>query len=136
MEIVRLSPADDAVLGGVLAAFRGIDDRPDPAFLADPGTIAFVVHDGGRPMGWAWGHRSTRPDGGLSLVLQEVELTEDARAAGVGKLLMDAFVEEAHALGLHGMWLFTHAGTDVARRIDPRAGDPPGPRTGFRWIFE
>jgi GNAT superfamily N-acetyltransferase len=117
-----------------LAAFRGSDDRPDPAFLDD--AVAFVALEGERVAGWAWGHETGRPDGGSTLLLQELELHEAHRRDGVGKLLVDAFVAHAHDLGLNAMWLFTHAGSDVERRIDERAGGAPGPRTGFWWVFE
>jgi GNAT superfamily N-acetyltransferase len=136
MRIVRLTPADDAMLVSMLRTFRGPDDVLDPAFLADPTSVAFAAVDGDDVLGWAWGHRSSRPEGGQTLLLQELEQTEAARATGAGRALVDAFVGEARSLGLNGMWLFTHAGVEAARRIDPRAGDPPGPRSGFWWVFE
>jgi GNAT superfamily N-acetyltransferase len=136
VRIVTLGPGDDDLLARALGAFRGPDDRPDPAFLADPSALAVVALEDETVTGWAWGHELGRPDGLRRFILEELETEEAARRDGVGRLLLDAVVAHARERGLTAMWLYTHAGTDAAARLYPGAGGEPGPKQGFWWVFE
>ena len=137
MRTVRLGSGDTDVLARALGAFRGPDDRADPAFLNDPGAFAVVaLDDEDAVVGWAWGHELGRPDGLRRFVLEELETGDAARREGVGRLLLDAVVAHARERGLTAMWLYTHAGTDAAARLYPGAGGEPGPKQGFWWVFE
>jgi ribosomal protein S18 acetylase RimI-like enzyme len=137
VRIVTLGPGDADVLARALGAFRGPDDRADPAFLADPSAFAVAaVDDADAVIGWAWGHELGRPDGLRRFVLEELEAQDEARREGAGRLLLDAVVAHARERGLTAMWLYTHAGTDAAARLYPGAGGEPGPKQGFWWVFE
>lgn len=136
VEIVRLAPGQEALLQRALTRFRGLDERADDRFLDDRANAAFVALLDGEPIGWAWGHEVLRPNGLTTFVLHEIEVDEGRRRDGVGRALLDAAAADARARGHVRMWLFHHAGSDVARRIHPGAGGEPGPRAGHWWVFE
>ena len=83
-EIRKLGEGDDHVLSDALAALG----RPAAAadlFLADRTCHAFVATDGERPIGVAYGNEMLRPEGFWVVVLQRLEVIEEARASGVGR---------------------------------------------------
>jgi len=135
VEIRKLEPLEDDLLAAALAAV----DRPAAAvdlFLSDPRCHAFIATDGGRPVGFAYGTEMLRPEGYWTVVLQRLEIIEAARASGVGRELLDAFVAFARSKDHRSMWLATDAGRDAARRIYPDAGGERHDDGSYWWVFE
>ena len=133
--IRKLEPLEDDLLAAALAAV----DRPAAAvdlFLSDPRCHAFVAVDDGRPIGFAYGNEMLRPEGFWVVVLQRLEVIEPARASGVGRELLDAFVAFARSKDHRAMWLSTDAGPDAARRIYPSAGGERSDAGTYWWVFE
>jgi len=133
--IRKLEPLEDDLLAAALAAV----DRPAAAvdlFLSDPRCHAFVAVDDGRPIGFAYGNEMLRPEGFWVVVLQRLEVIEAARASGVGRELLDAFVAFARSKDHRAMWLSTDAGPDAARRIYPSAGGERSDAGTYWWVFE
>jgi GNAT superfamily N-acetyltransferase len=133
--IRKLEPHEDDTLAAALAAL----DRPAAAadlFLSDPRCHAFVAFDGDRPIGFAYGNEMLRPEGFWVVVLQRLEVIDEARASGVGRQLLDAFVAFARSKDHRSMWLSTDAGPDAARRIYPSAGGERSDAGAYWWVFE
>ena len=70
------------------------------------------------------------------VVLQRLEVIDEARASGVGRELLDAFVAFARGKEHRAMWLATDAGRDAARRIYPGAGGERHDDGSYWWVFE
>ena len=90
-EIRKLEAHEDDLLAAALAAV----DRPAAAadlFLNDHRCHAFIATDDGRPVGFAYGTEMLRPEGYWMVVLQRLEVIDEARASGAGRDLLDAFV--------------------------------------------
>ena len=134
MEVRRLGTNDGALLDAAMRAFRGFEQRADPAFLTDAANLAFVARDGETVVGWAWGHEFVRPDGGVVLVLLEIDVAQAVRREGVGKILLEAFAEFARTSGHTRTWLLTDAGVQAARAIYPAAAEPDE-SLGSWWVF-
>ena len=134
-EIRKLEAHEDALLAAALAAV----DRPAAAadlFLNDPRCHAFIATESGRPVGFAYGTEMLRPEGFWMVVLQRLEVIDEARASGVGRELLDAFVAFARSKDHRSMWLSTDAGPDAARRIYPSAGGERSDAGAYWWVFE
>ena len=134
-EIRKLQPHEDDDLAAALA----VVDRPAAAadlFLSDARCHAFIATDDGRPVGFAYGTEMLRPEGFWMVVLQRLEVIDEARASGVGRQLLDAFVAFARSKDHRSMWLATDAGRDAARRIYPGAGGERHDDGSYWWVFE
>lgn len=135
MEIRLLGPGDVALLDAAVRTFHGFEHRGDPSCLADPGALAFVAVEGETVVGWAFGHELPHPAGPATLALYEMEISPAARGGGIGRALLDAFAEAAHARGFGSMWMMTDVEGDVAHRLYANAGSRSDGRTGSWWIF-
>jgi GNAT superfamily N-acetyltransferase len=137
LEIRKLESHDELLLDEALVTFKG---EPSPApdlFLSDPRAHAYVALEEDRVVGWAYGHELLRPEGRWMMLLYEIEVTEEDRRRGVGRELLQTFVDFARSRGHLKMWLFTDAGDDAARRIYAGAGGDPDDRpVGYWWVFE
>jgi len=134
-DIRKLEPHEDDALAAALAAV-GRGAAAADLFLSDPRCHAFVAVDDGRPIGFAYGNEMLRPEGFWVVVLQRLEVIEPARASGVGRELLDAFVAFARSKDHRAMWLSTDAGPDAARRIYPSAGGERSDAGTYWWVFE
>jgi len=134
-DIRKLEPHEDDALAAALAAV-GRGAAAADLFLSDPRCHAFVAVDDGRPIGFAYGNEMLRPEGFWVVVLQRLEVIEAARASGVGRELLDAFVAFARSKDHRAMWLSTDAGPDAARRIYPSAGGERSDAGTYWWVFE
>jgi ribosomal protein S18 acetylase RimI-like enzyme len=59
----------------------------------------------------------------------------DRRREGIGRALLDRFVEIARSKGHRKMWLYTDAGDAVARRLYDGASGDPAEKPGYWWVF-
>jgi ribosomal protein S18 acetylase RimI-like enzyme len=134
--IREIEPDEPEVLAAALSGVGRAAAATD-IFLTDPRAHAFVALEGEEPVGFAYGYEMIRPEGFWMLLLYEIDVVEEARRRGVGRQLLDAFVELGRSKGHRKMWLFTDAGNDAARRLYEGAG---GERTdghvGYWWVFE
>ncbi|MFP3882029.1 MAG: N-acetyltransferase family protein [Actinomycetota bacterium] len=109
VEVVEIGAAADRLWSTAVDLFRGVRHDQHDRFLSDPATVAFVAHDGGDVVGWAWGYRQLRADGDSMLLLYEIEVVESERRQGVGRSLVEAFLELGRLEGHRRMWLLTEA---------------------------
>lgn len=137
-EFRELGPGDEALLDEALTVFKGRPSAAPDLFLADGRSHAFVALQGDRVLGWAYGHELLRPEGRWMMLLYDLEVAEDARQRGIGRALLEKFVEFARSKGHMKMWLFTDAGNEAARRLYEGAGGERSPwdDQGYWWVFE
>jgi GNAT superfamily N-acetyltransferase len=81
------------------------------AALADPRRVVLVAESDGAVVGMAHLAPSTAANARHRAEVQRVAVADDARGAGVGRLLMAAIEEAALERGLTLLWLTTHDGT-------------------------
>ena len=65
----------------------------------------------------------------------EQHVIAERRREGVGRTLLDRFVELAHSKGHQKMWLYTDAGNEAARHLYDGAGGDPTEKLGYWWVF-
>jgi ribosomal protein S18 acetylase RimI-like enzyme len=122
--IVQATAADLGPLQHAVRLFRHTEGDA-VAFLAHPGTLAFVAVEGVEVEGWCWGYYLPRPDGRSMAYLHEIEVAGSSRRRRIGWGLLQAFLAAAHGLGASKMFLFTSAGNAPARTLYEKAGGRP-----------
>ncbi len=138
VDIVEIGPGDDRIWAEAVALFRGVHHEQHHQFLSDPTTLAVVARDGDKIAGWAWGYRMLRADGDSMLLLYEIEVVESERRRGVGRALVEAFLDIGRREGHTKMWLLTDVANEEARALYEAAG---GSRSKlahdlYSWQFE
>ena len=83
---------------------------PDPS-----SHVALAALDGGSVVGTVQIVRATSENGGHRAEIQRLAVRADCRGTGLGRALLDAAAGRARELGLHVLWLTTHAGTGSDR---------------------
>lgn len=109
VEVVEIGPGDIRLWADAVALFRGVQHDGRHQFLSDPATVAFVARDGEGVVGWAWGFRQLRADGVSMLLLYEIEVVESERRKGIGRGLVEAFLDFGRSAGYQRVWLLTEA---------------------------
>ncbi len=118
-----------------MRTFRDLDAVAPDLFLDDPRTHAFVAVDGDAVVGWCYGYELLRPEGRWMMFMQGIDVVPERRREGVGRELLDTFVEVARSKGHQKMWLFVDAGNDAARRLYEGAGGDHNEKLGYWWVF-
>lgn len=125
VEIVEVGPAEHRLWAEAVALFRGVQHDQHVRFLSDSATVAFVARDAERVVGWAWGSRLLRADGDSMLLLYEIEVIETERGKGIGRSLVEAFLELGRREGHQKMWLLTDENNPAARSVYEATGGQP-----------
>ena len=134
-EIRKLEAHEDALLAAALAAV----DRPAAAadlFLNDPRCHAFIATESGRPVGFAYGTEMLRPEGFWMVVLQRLEVIDEARASGVGSGAAGRVRGVRPQQGPPFDVALDRRRPDAARRIYPGAGGERHDDGSYWWVFE
>jgi GNAT superfamily N-acetyltransferase len=134
-EIRELGPGDEAMLARAVTTLRRVDAAAPDLFLADPRSHLLVALDDEEIVGWAYGYELLRPEGRWMMFMQQIDVVVDRRREGIGRALLDRFVEIARSKGHQRMWLYTAAGDAVARRLYRGAGGDPAEKLGYWWVF-
>ena len=95
--------------------FRKVDggDR----FLRAEGSLGFVAIVADDIAGWCWGQHIVRPDDTSTVYLHEVEVAERFRRRGLGRALVEAFMDGGRRLGASRMFLTTGEANGPARAL-------------------
>jgi GNAT superfamily N-acetyltransferase len=134
-EIRELWPGDEAMLVRAVSTFRRVDAAAPDLFLEDPRSHLLVALDDEEIVGWAYGYELLRPEGRWMMFMQQIDVVLDRRREGIGRALLDRFVEIARSKGHRKMWLYTDAGDAVARRLYDGASGDPAEKPGYWWVF-
>jgi GNAT superfamily N-acetyltransferase len=110
--------ASNMALGLVapLTPERAADAYRETAARLVPGELVlFGAFDGDRVVGAVQLRRNEAENGRHRGEIQRLVVRADARGQGVGRALMEAATGYARELGLHLLWLTTHADSDAER---------------------
>ena len=109
IEIRKLGPGDEAVLGKVAPGVFDEPIRPDLAerFLATPNYRIFVALDGDLVVGMVTGFTHFHPDKDEEFFVNELGVDDDYRRQGIGERLLRTILAEAKAMGCAQTWLGT-----------------------------
>ena len=77
------------------------------AFLNAPNATILIAADDNRVVGYAYGHELVHPDGERTMLLYSLEVAESHRRQGVGKQLVDGFIEHSRDRGCTEVWVLT-----------------------------
>jgi ribosomal protein S18 acetylase RimI-like enzyme len=137
MHIERLRAGDDAKVTAAAALF---DEAPRAdaiaRFLAEPTHHIFVAYEDGEPAGFVTGVEMTHPDKGTEMFLYELAVDERFRRRGIGRALVAALADRAHAGGCYGMWVLTdRTNTAACATYVSAHGDDAGDSVMFTWEF-
>lgn len=136
VDVVELGPGDHRLWTAAVAMFREVQHDRHHEFLSDPGTVAFVALDGESVVGWAWGFRQLRADGDSMLLLYEIEVVESERRKGIGRALVDAFLDLGRSEGCQKVWLFTEAANKDAVSLYEETGGYLSDRSHLLYSWE
>ncbi len=109
IEIRKLGPGDEVVLGKVAPGVFDEPIRPDPAtrFLATPNYRIFVALDGDLVVGMVTGFTHFHPDKDEEFFVNELGVDDNYRRQGIGERLLRTILAEAKAMGCADAWLGT-----------------------------
>lgn len=121
-QVRRVGVEEQEAWAEAVEMFRGAAHHRHGEFLDDPATVAFLAREGTEILGWAWGYRQLRPDGCSMLLLYEIEVTESRRREGIGRALLEAFLDVGRREGHQKMWLITGEDNEAAKSLYESAG--------------
>ena len=102
-----LVPGDESVAAEACRVF-GLDGELNPAaFLSRPETVLIVASEGAGVAGWVYGHELVHPDGERTMLLYALEVAEYARRRGLGRALVEAFVDHARQRSCTEVWVLS-----------------------------
>ena len=109
------SPENLPLLAAAVRKFRGVEGGK--GYAASPSALAFVATEGPEIAGWCWGYHLPRPDALSMLYLHDVKVDEPYRRQGVGRRLVEAFMDAGRRAGASKMFLTTSEVNMPARRL-------------------
>lgn len=104
------------LLTHALHVFAGHDGDAD-RFLSAEGALAFLAVSEDVIEGWCWGYLIVRPDASSMAYLHELDVVEACRRRGIGRQLVQTFMEMASSLGASKMFLNTGLSNLSARNL-------------------
>ena len=118
VEIRRLEAGDEAVLSAAveLADEGPLDPHSATDHLRDPALVAVAALEGGRVIGFLYGH-VLRRFGVKTLLIYSVDVEENRRRRGVGRALMASLEEAMRAGGWDEMFVVTNSGNAAAMAL-------------------
>lgn len=135
MAVRRLGPGDDHVLDALLGRFKGTAAGGADAFL-DHGGLAWVAEEAASVVGWCYAHELRRPDGGLQMMIYELEVAAEHRCGGLGRALVDAALTEARRRGHVAAFVLTERDNATARSLYSSVGGEQSSQRMFVWRLQ
>lgn len=133
MVVRRVGAGDEGIVRDVLSRFKGHAHSEPEEFLADPRTLLFVALDDDRCVGWLYGYELIRPEGGMTMLIYEVEVAPDARGHGHGSSLIEALLAEARRRGHRRVWVLTDPDNEAAHAFYGSTGAEWSTQSMFTW---
>jgi len=125
--IERVEAVDDELVAAFARLVPQVSSRPAPgraelaALVGDPRTVQLVARDGGTIAG-ALTLVVYRTPTGLTSVIEDVVVDEDARGRGIGEALVEAAMAHAVAAGADRISLTSRPEREAANRLYRRLG--------------
>ncbi len=134
MEILLLGPGDESLAQQACNLYTTGQFEP-AAFLRAQHAALFVAATGGRAVGCAYGHELVHPDGERTMLLYSLDVDESHRRRGVGRELVEAFVQHARARACTEVWVLTEPDNEAACATYAAAGGAREPTDSvmFTW---
>lgn len=123
--IRRLGAGDEAVLQALAARFKAHvpDEEAARRVLADERNLVLAAVVAGEEVAaHAYGYVLDRVDGRRGAFLYDLEVAEHVRRRGLGRALVEAFLEEARRAGAYKAWVQADEENEAARRTYAAAG--------------
>jgi len=116
-DIVSLSQSNAALLNNVAPDVfdNAIDPKSLAAFLADPRHLMVVAVQDGIIVGMATAFEYFHPDKPSQMFVNEVGVTPAHQRRGIGRKLVEALLDNAHARGCVFAWLGTATDNTAAQ---------------------
>ncbi|MGA2233016.1 MAG: GNAT family N-acetyltransferase [Tepidisphaeraceae bacterium] len=137
VEIKLLQNGEEYILANVAADVfdNAVDKNLTTEFLADPRHHLAVALDNGQVVGMASGVHYVHPDKRPQLFINEVAVAPAHRAAGVGKALLGALLEEGRRLGCTEAWVLTDRDNRAAMRLYASLGGEEATKDQVMFTF-
>ena len=125
--IERVEAVDDELVAAFARLVPQVSSRPAPgraelaALVGDPRTVQLIARDGGTIAG-ALTLVVYRTPTGLTSVIEDVVVDEDARGRGIGEALVEAAMAHAVAAGADRISLTSRPEREAANRLYRRLG--------------
>lgn len=132
-----LGAGDEAIAARALREV--LDDEPrgiESGWLADPRVHFVIGLIEGHPVGVAYGHTLPLPDGRIEMLLYSLDVAEAYRRLGIGRALVDAFLERTRALGFDELWVLTEPDNDAGNATYRSVGPPSSRETSVMYTWD
>jgi ribosomal protein S18 acetylase RimI-like enzyme len=106
MEIRLLQSGDEGLAEQACRLYTPSAVNPG-AFLNAPNTTMLIAADDNRVVGFAYGHELVHPDGERTMSLYSLGVAESHRRQGVGRQLVELFIEDARERNCTEVWVLT-----------------------------
>ena len=136
MEISRLTAEDAPTAATELAGIYSsgtIDATGLRSALGNEDFVLLVARTAARLAGYLHGAFIHRVDGGLMLMVYDLEVVEAQRRTGVGTALMGSARQLARAEGASETWLVTESDNAAATALYESLGGTKFPAVGYEW---
>ena len=137
IEIRLLRSADRAILDNV--APDVFDDPLNPhlvsEFLGDERHHLVVAIDGGQIIGFVSGVHYVHPDKPSEMWINEVGVAPSHQGQGVGKAMMQEFLQQARRVGCREAWVLTDRANHAAMRLYGSTGGQEAPENQVMFTF-
>lgn len=117
--IVRVGPENAALLDHVADGVFGdpVGPRRRDEYLAFPGSMLVVAHDGGRVVGQVKAAVHLHPDKPADLYVDEVAVAPSHRRQGIARRMLDEVERWARERGCADVWLAANTDNAEARAL-------------------
>jgi ribosomal protein S18 acetylase RimI-like enzyme len=103
-----------------------LDESALAVFLDDRSNILLLAMRGERVVGSLIGHSLRRPhDRAPQFLLYEIDVLPEHRQSGIGKALVEGFVDKANAAGANEVWVLTNRSNVAAMSMYRACGFDP-----------
>ena len=102
---------------------RNADEAALESFLSDERRYFLVAIERDRPIGTLTGYALQRPHRAEpQFLLYDIDVREEWRRRGIGRALVERFIEEARNAGAFEVWVLTDPSNAAAMRLYERSG--------------
>lgn len=121
VRVFRADPGDLRLAYQAVVDVNGhapADEAALEAFLVDDASYLLLAEVEGRAVGSLIGHRLRTPHAEQPhLLLYEIDVASAWRRRGIGRRLVEAFLDEARAAGARGAWVVTNRSNEAAMAL-------------------
>jgi ribosomal protein S18 acetylase RimI-like enzyme len=136
----RVFRAGTADVARAREAFEALHDRPPQndealaAFLADPSCYLLLALEGDRVVGSMNGYALRKAHRNEpQFLLYQIDVREEFQRRGIGRALLDRFIDEARAASAYEVWVVTERPNEAAMALYRGCGMRPETEDSIVW---